>query len=790
MAGMFGSSSNAKSTPDYTGMQLQTSAEGMCIPICWGKARISPNLIWTDNFHSHKGGGGKKGGGKGGGGGGGKKGGGSTTSYSAAIKLAICEGPIQGIGTVYKDNSTTTLAALGLTLYPGSSSQAPWSDAGSGGAQPMSYRLTAYVVSNNYELGPSATLSQHGFEVTGLRSGSIPGEVDIDPTEAIYDLVTSDQYGLGMPPETLGDRTQLSDYCVAARILLSPVLNQQEQATSIFQRWAQITNSWIFWSGGQLKFVPLGDYEVSARGRTYVPDLTPKYSLTFEDFQGSSNEPLIRVNRADPADGSNWIKVEITDRNKQYNPATIEYKDPVSIEQNGLLQAQDVQAAEICNRDIGNVVASILGQRSVYVRNKYTFKLLPNFVLLEPGDIVTLTEPNIGLAEFPVRIFSIAEDERGLLDFQAEECPQSIGTPATYTSQGWEGILPPPSDSDPGDVNEPTIVEPQANVTQGVAQLWIGLSGGDLWGGAQVWISVDNTTYVQFGTIVGASPQGTLITALPSHADPDTVDTLSVDLSNSQQILSSAVTHADADANRAVAIVDDEVIAYGGVVPNGLNSYSFDLTYLRRGAQNTSVGAHAIGAPFCAIIPDRMLKLDLPKQYVGQTLYLKFPSFNIYGGALQDISDVVYYTYIPYGPTYSIAPPTSPTLAVTTPSGSLVITMTAGWTASIGPDLGSYEVQFSEDSGSTWLGPDVTIGGTALSFTLSAAKEHTNYRVRVRALNARGTATSAWATSGIVNSGANPSTTIIAGIMLPMTNGDLPVGLMTDEYGALVFVVT
>jgi Putative phage tail protein/Pretoxin HINT domain len=1022
--------SNAAQTPHYTQIQLQTSAEGLCIPICWGRNRVSPNLIWTGNFETHKpqGGGGKggKGGGKGGGcfaantlvsipGGtkriseikigdevtsydpvsdslcagtvtevhkhpvkqtrdrflmvtlqngtvlkptsnhyfwrrdgerieikdylpgfdtlidqdgndieiasigpatrerfsynltvtphhnfyvhqilahnGGKGGGGknTATTYSAGVTLAICEGTIQSVGTVFKDNTTTTLAALGFTLFlgdqaqeaqggsatkdPNSSNESGASVASSG--TDMSYRLTAYVHADKYDLGAAPTLPQHSFEVNGFFQGEIGGIPDVDPADIIFDLCTNPQYGIGMPVEAIGDRTQYSSYCRAMKILMSPVLSSQEQAISVLQRWAQITNTWIFWSENRLKFVPLGDTSVITTGggpiagseihsvgsgyaasdtgtvstgtgdatwrivrvsedtstapgtpplgsvieytidyfgtnygastdaemdggsgtgftidifqaaaASYIPDNSPIYDLTWEDFERSGNEAPVTVTRGDPADASNWIKLDIADRGKEYNSGTVEFKDQNSIELYGLMQAQSVQAREICERSIGATVAAILGKRSVYIRNTYTFKLGYNFLLLEPGDLVTLTDPAIGLDRFPVRIRTIDEDSSGVLSFEAEEAPAGIGTPALFDTQGWIGFTPPPVDVEPGSVNPPAIIEPPASVTLGAAEIWIGVSGYSVyWGGCEVFASLDDVTYIPIGTIVAGSPQGTLINPLPLHTDPDTVDVLSVDLDISHQLLTSAMTHADADAGRSMVLIDQELIGVGAAVPNPFNSYSYDLSYLRRGMFGTTRASHATSALVCALIPDRMLKASLPKAYVGQTIYLKFPSFNHYGGGGEDISVVTRYTYVPTGVVFTIAPPAGVTLTVATAPGSPSIAMRVVWIASTGPNLGWYEVEWSTDSGTTWTGPDVTVGANGTSHTLSPAVALTNYVARVRSLSGDGQAASGWVSSGAVNSGPAPST-----YSLPLVNGDIPVGIMVDPDGAMVMV--
>ena len=86
--------------------------------------------------------------------------------------------------------------------------------------------------------------------------------------------------------------------------------------------------------------------------------------------------------------------------------------------------------------------------------------------------------------------------------------------------------------------------------------------------------SLDDVTYIPIGAVASASPQGALINALPNHTDPDTVDVLSVDLTESFQLLTSAMTHADADAGRSIVLVDQELIGVGAVIPNARNWYS------------------------------------------------------------------------------------------------------------------------------------------------------------------------------------------------------------------------
>src|ERR1700728_3549038 len=106
MSGLFGGGSQSAGVkPDYTGLQIQTAVNTLPIPIVWGESRLAPNIVWYNNFQTYEtSGGGKGSGGKGGlfsGGGGGSV----SYTYSAAIIMALCEGPIAGINQVWKNQS-------------------------------------------------------------------------------------------------------------------------------------------------------------------------------------------------------------------------------------------------------------------------------------------------------------------------------------------------------------------------------------------------------------------------------------------------------------------------------------------------------------------------------------------------------------------------------------------------------------------------------------------------------------------------------------------------------------
>ncbi len=221
-----------------------------------------------------------------------------------------------------------------------------------------------------------------------------------------------------------------------------------------------------------------------------------------------------------------------------YGMSPVEARDQSQIEIFGPRVGSTIQAHEICDENtMGPLIAQTILQRELYVRTKFTFKLSWEYCLLDPMDIVTVTDENLGLDDYPVRIIQIEEDDNGLLAFTCEELVAGVSNPAFYASASSSGYQP--NYGVPAvPVNTPLIIQPPTNLTNGVAQIWVGASGingggGTQWGGASVYVSIDNVTYTQVATLTAPLRQGFLSAALPAAAGWDSVDTLSVDLSES-----------------------------------------------------------------------------------------------------------------------------------------------------------------------------------------------------------------------------------------------------------------
>ena len=173
-----------------------------------------------------------------------------------------------------------------------------------------------------------------------------------------------------------------------------------------------------------MKIIPYGDVEITANGATWTPNLTWRYSLLDADFLdfGGGSDPVM-LTRSDPAQAINWLSIEYMDAFNNYNPQIFPMFDQGLIDQYGLRAEPSIQAHGFTNPTPALVSAQLQLQRKAYIRNTYKFKLGWRYSLLEPMDLVLLTDATLGLSGAAVRIIQIDEDDNGELTLTAEEIP-------------------------------------------------------------------------------------------------------------------------------------------------------------------------------------------------------------------------------------------------------------------------------------------------------------------------------------------------------------------------------
>ena len=642
-----------QSTTEYSGLQIQSTSTCLPVPLLWGRTMISPNCVWYNNFQKHPQG--AKGGHKGGGGSSSSGKNQNTYTYTAAVIMALCEGPISGIGEILNGSPPSfPISDINASYCLGADPQGVWSYLVSAyPSEALSYNGVAYIYSEQFDLGSGATIGSYTFEVYGVHAGSGFNGIDADPALVIYDFLTNPRYGVGFPASSIdmslliggSGTSSYQAYCWAAGFAISPYMSNREQASSALARWLQITNSTAVWTSGVLKIIPFCDSDVSGSECTWFASTAPLYDLTDEDFVYSAGEDPVQITRADPYSTPNWQCVEILSRDDYYNSGPIIAQDQSYIDRYGLRTGSTVTAHEICENAIGQTSVQLILQRALYIRNTYKFKLSFEFCLLDPMDLVTLTDPYLGLNQLAVRITAVDEDQDGILTVTAEEFPSEAATATVYPVQTRSTGYPDYSSAAPP-VYDPHIFEPPPLLSNNTPQVWAGVTGPNIateWGGCFVWASLDNISYGNVGKLLGSSTTGYTTNSLPIYGgtNPDTLHTLSVDLTESSGALIST-TAANAAGGATCAYIGGEYISFTTATLTGLNTY--DLTGLYRGQFGVSPMTIPSGSSF-VLLTGNLFEYTLPLADVGDTLYLKFQSFNIMGGGIQDLAACSVYVY-------------------------------------------------------------------------------------------------------------------------------------------------
>lgn len=694
---MFSAGGGGNAT-ELIGVQINSSNYGNPLPIVYGTNRLNTNCLWFNDFVAQQ----VSQGGKGGGGA-------TGYSYSAAVMLAICEGPITGVTHIYKDRTVLSIDGSGntpleqesLTISLGTQTQSVWSYLTSKHPdEAIAYAGTAWVANSTMQLDSNAGIPQYNFEVGGLFQsfsgyndrgtwsisdsyqpedqvidpdngfsyvcflaiGSgfgnpstldgvnwllLPGPApDALPPDIIVDTLTNPRYGAGFPAGSIADFSDYRNYCTAAGFFFSPCYNNQQQLQQNLSDLASWSNSEIVWSQGQLKMIPYGDEQITGSGVTWTPDTAPVRYFTDDDYIVDKDKDPLTIARSSPSDANNDFKMSFSDRLNGYNTGLAEAMDQSAIDLYGIRTANQISADGICVASVAQLSVQLMLQRSLYVRNNYTFTLNASHCDLEPMDIIAISDTLLGLSQYTVRIIDIQEDDNLNLTVTADDYIIGIGTASPNAIQ--IKASPPPNNGigPPGNVAPPAVFNTPGPV-QSFSPRRVGLAVAGVnsnWGGCQVWVGTDPTSLAFQGTIAAAARYGVNTADFPLQPDPDTVDTLSVDLTVSKGDLSPGST-ADAAAGGTQCLIGSELISYTAAALTA--PFKYDLTGLiRRGQLDTPIGDHPIGSEFVRM-DDSIFYLDVSNLRVGVTMYIKFLSFDLQGKNLQNLADVVQYTYMP-----------------------------------------------------------------------------------------------------------------------------------------------
>ncbi|WP_278069677.1 baseplate multidomain protein megatron [Brevundimonas sanguinis] len=150
--------------PRLEGLKLQSSAEGAPMACVFGRARVTGQVIWAARFLERKE---KRSAGKAG----------KTVdyAYSLSFAVALCEGPIDGVGRIWADGQPMDMTGVTMRLHRGTQDQMPDPLIEAVEGRAPAYRGTAYVVFEDLPLDAYGDRApQLSFEVFRRPQGAEP----------------------------------------------------------------------------------------------------------------------------------------------------------------------------------------------------------------------------------------------------------------------------------------------------------------------------------------------------------------------------------------------------------------------------------------------------------------------------------------------------------------------------------------------------------------------------------------------------------------------------------------
>jgi hypothetical protein len=343
------------------------------------------------------------------------------------------------------------------------------------------------------------------FEVTGTYT---------HPADVIRDLLIHPTHGMGMNTATVitdvGQNGLASSsyrtYCTAIGFTTVGRYGRRTEAASLIDELLEQTNATAIWSEGKLKIVPLGDKTVGS----YVP-VGWVAALNVDHFIFDSGSDPIAVERTPEADVYNTFPVTFKDSTADYADVTQEYIEPAHSANYGVRRASALDASWLMTKEHALALSTIKANRSINIRNTYSFKLSHRWTLLEPMDIVLLSEANFGLVFQPVRIKSITESADGSIQVEAWEWPAGASSVVTIPAQAYDGYSTPTLYP----VNTSVLAESKAS--KDLADVPAGTVGNTLLGAGEVDASKLTTSAAASDNLF---PNGNSENDPPVGADP------------------------------------------------------------------------------------------------------------------------------------------------------------------------------------------------------------------------------------------------------------------------------
>lgn len=494
---------------------------------------------------------------------------------------------------------------------------------------------------------PDGTLMIGGQDSAGAEFGLMHILMDANPSQVIYDLLVEENQ-VSTDDINLTSLTSLSEYCVTNALGISGSVISSESIDAVLQNiMFHIHGNAYIDNSGLIAF------------KVYQSTDSSVATITTADIQ------VIACKEDDSTEGGDFSQIQETvkDRALRANRILVSYSDRLARygigkfdDDNFLAQVEDerVNPKEIQYQYFSNKwAAGKMGRRikwiEYYDRYIYELPLIPKYLYLSVGDVITVTVASQDLASDKMRVISINEPP-----MDAEYTGLIVTCRAEFDFLNNFEIVDPEAN-----LSEDLTVKPPSDVVPFVFEI------PPLWNdgqpalcfsayretsdtvGCAVFVSEDNTSFVALPeeltdfAIVGdiaeafASDSNRLVVNYDNYLDALTTFTRSEQRSNLSFALLGELQADDLELSEL------EFISYRELETDGDNKA---LRNCARGLYYTLEASHDTDGVILLVGRHRFVKYDFNDSKIGKTIYVKFVPFNSAGDAL-DFDEVVSYEY-------------------------------------------------------------------------------------------------------------------------------------------------
>lgn len=572
---------------------VQTASEGSVRKIAIGTTcRLAGTVIWMGDLVEKK----HKEGGKGGGGA-------KATSYtySVDVAIALCKGPIFSVSKVWADSKLIYDGTLddsiadAMTIYLGSESQTADAllEAHLGAGEVPAYRGTAYLVFQKFQLQafgnrfPNITVELAATETCTV------GEALVTICEgATIDVTDVSGTFKGLVVGTLEAPARLAE-----PVMLAYDLAVQE-------------------SSGELVFFP-------RTGATVIE--------VDEDDLGAAE---------DSSEPRPQLKLTLTGGYNLPSEVNVNYVDNDREEQRGSERAKRINATTTVVEGLDLPLVLTAGEaKNIAYRQLWAawgsraaaeLLLPPKYSQVQEADILHVTFKG---EQYCIRVRTVDRGANHLLHIRG-----IVEDLNTYTSTG---------STTSGTVTSPDRYAPPALTTHllDIAALTsaqvdqVGLyfaacatDPDAVWRGATLWVSDDDTNFVQIATIPVEATIGTTTSGLVAGTagEWDLVNTVEVELLDGEL---ESVAQADVEAGANHILIGNEILGFATATL--VTGRTYELSDLLRGQRGTAAGTSGIGSRAVLLTPQQIQWKEFGVSAIGATKYFKFVPF---GATTADVS--------------------------------------------------------------------------------------------------------------------------------------------------------